>query len=527
MMLVPKAPRRPPLLTVLVLVLVASLAAAARASSLPLADRRRSYESEEELEDDGDSGNEDTYYVGAAKQFNLIPEEQVTYDGAQVWRIAADSGKDEFLDYLQDRGDLSLWSGNRSLIDVLVLPDVIPRVSRFLRQRNIDYDVVIPDLQLAINQENPVRTPEEIDELVGRNARYAWWKESIASGMQKKSLPFYLRTVRYSSSANYVDAAAAAAASWPKVRQSWPWKGHRMEWDSYHRLEDIHEYMDYLANTYPQVCSVMSIGKSVQGRDLKVIRISRGLSNAPALWIDGGIHAREWISPAAVTYLIDYLVEHSDQLQEDYYILPVVNPDGYEYTFRGDRLWRKNRANPQKGGSCIGVDLNRNFGYRWGGMGTSKQPCREIYAGSGAFSEPETRAIKDFFQTSAANFQAYLTFHSYGQYILYPWGYDRRVPPDYKELEAVGRRMAEAMRLAGGANSHYTVGNSATTLYAAAGGADDWAKANQKIKYTYTVELRDRGQNGFVLPAKYIKPTAEEAIAAVQVVAKAIRGASS
>ncbi|CAB0044857.1 unnamed protein product [Trichogramma brassicae] len=473
MMLVPKAPRRPPLLAVLVLVLVASLAAAARASSLPLADRRQSYESEEELEDnDDDSGNEDTYYVGAAKQFNLIPEEQVTYDGAQIWRIAADSGKDEFLDYLQDRGDLSLWSGNRSLIDVLVLPDVIPRVSRFLRQRNIDYDVVITDLQLAINQENPVRTPEEIDELVGRN-------------------------------------------------------GHRMEWDSYHRLEDIHEYMDYLANTYPQVCSVMSIGKSVQGRDLKVIRISRGLANAPALWIDGGIHAREWISPAAVTYLIDYLVEHSDQLQEDYYILPVVNPDGYEYTFRGDRLWRKNRANPQKGGSCIGVDLNRNFGYRWGGMGTSKQPCREIYAGSGAFSEPETRAIKDFFQTSAANFQAYLTFHSYGQYILYPWGYDRRVPPDYKELEAVGRRMAEAMRLAGGANSHYTVGNSATTLYAAAGGADDWAKANQKIKYTYTVELRDRGQNGFVLPAKYIKPTAEEAIAAVQVVAKAIRGASS
>ncbi|XP_014230660.1 carboxypeptidase B-like [Trichogramma pretiosum] len=470
MMLVPKAPRGPPLLTVLVL--VASLAAAARASSLPLADRQRSYESEEELEDRDDSGNEDTYYVGAAKQFNLIPEERVTYDGAQIWRIAADSGKDEFLDYLQDRGDLSLWSGNRSLIDVLVLPDVIPRVSRFLRQRNIDYDVVITDLQLAINQENPVRTPEEIDELVGRN-------------------------------------------------------GHRMEWDSYHRLEDIHEYMDYLANTYPQVCSVMSIGKSVQGRDLKVIRISRGLSNAPALWIDGGIHAREWISPAAVTYLIDYLVEHSDQLQEDYYILPVVNPDGYEYTFRGDRLWRKNRANPQKGGSCIGVDLNRNFGYRWGGMGTSKQPCREIYAGSGAFSEPETRAIKDFFQTSAANFQAYLTFHSYGQYILYPWGYDRRVPPDYKELEAVGRRMAEAMRLAGGANSHYTVGNSATTLYAAAGGADDWAKANQKIKYTYTVELRDRGQNGFVLPAKYIKPTAEEAIAAVQVVAKAIRGASS
>ena len=116
-----------------------------------------------------------------------------------------------------------------------------------------------------------------------------------------------------------------------------------------------------------------------------------------------------------------------------------------------------------------------------------------------------------------------MTFHSYGQYILYPWGYDRKVPPDYKDLDAVGKRMAEAMRVAGGANSIYTVGNSASTLYAAAGGADDWAKAHLKIKYTYTVELRDRGQNGFVLPAKYIQPTAEEAIAAVKVVSQAIQ----
>lgn len=77
----------------------------------------------------------------------------------------------------------------------------------------------------------------------------------------------------------------------------------------------------------------------------------------------------------------------------------------YEYTFRGDRLWRKNRGNPEKGGNCIGVDLNRNFGYRWGGMGTSKSPCRETYAGTGPFSEPETRSIKNFFEISAANFK--------------------------------------------------------------------------------------------------------------------------
>lgn len=77
------------------------------------------------------------------------------------------------------------------------------------------------------------------------------------------------------------------------------------------------------------------------------------------------------------------------------------------------------------------------------------------------------------------------------------------------------------MKSAGGVGSVYTVGNSATTLYAAAGGADDWAKAYLKIKYAYTIELRDKGKHGFVLPAKYIIPTAKEALAAVLTVTDA------
>lgn len=81
------------------------------------------------------------------------------------------------------------------------------------------------------------------------------------------------------------------------------------------------------------------------------------------------------------------------------------------------------------------------------------------------------------------------------------------------------------MKIAGGENSVYTVGNSATTLYAASGGADDWAKAMLKIKYTYTIELRDRGRNGFVLPARYIIPTAKEALAAVRVITEACKTA--
>lgn len=143
----------------------------------------------------------------------------------------------------------------------------------------------------------------------------------------------------------------------------------------------------------------------MSSKNLKVLRISNGKPNAPALWIDGGIHAREWISPAAVTYIIDYLVENSDRLETDYYILPVVNPDGYEYSFSSERLWRKNRRKVSSD-SCSGVDLNRNFGYRWGGKGTSKNVCHDTYPGTGPFSEPETSAIRNFFETSAANFKA-------------------------------------------------------------------------------------------------------------------------
>jgi carboxypeptidase A4 len=194
----------------------------------------------------------------------------------------------------------------------------------------------------------------------------------------------------------------------------------------------------------------------------------------------------------------------------DYYILPVSNPDGYEYTHQTNRLWRKNLSknnnNKQNWLRCKGTDLNRNFGYHWGEQGQSQQPCSEIYSGSSAFSEPETRAQQNFFAKSAAKFRAFLTFHSYGQYILYPWGYDRSVPADHAELDRVGKLGAQRMRNVGGAewqvgpsgkyNVKVKVGSdntpngwsfiSGSLLYAASGGSDDWAKS-MNIKYAYTV----------------------------------------
>lgn len=169
------------------------------------------------------------------------------------------------------------------------------------------------------------------------------------------------------------------------------------------------------------------------------------------MWIDGGIHAREWISPAAVTYVVNQLIEDWENQPSyiqniDWYVLPLANPDGYEYSHTNDRLWRKSRGGVGRG-RCAGVDLNRNFGYKWGLQGASDRPCSEIFAGVRAFSEPETMAQKNFMATSAANFDGFLTFHSYGQYILYPWGYGTVVPPDYKDLDRVGKDAANVREM--------------------------------------------------------------------------------
>lgn len=297
-----------------------------------------------------------------------------------------------------------------------------------------------------------------------------------------------------------------------------------MTWNAFHRSEDIYGYLDYLAKTYPEICSVKDIGYSVQNRPLKVLRISNGNAANKAIWMDGGIHAREWISPATVTFIINEFVESYDDQPShirnvDWYILPLHNPDGYEYTHTTDRLWRKNRGGLGVG-RCSGVDLNRNFGFHWGGQGASRQPCAETFAGRGAFSEPESRAVRDFMENAATKFYAFLTFHSYGQYILYPWGYDKTVPPDHKDLDRVGKLAAENIRKMTGYK--YQVGPSGALLYPASGGSDDWAKGDLKIKYTYTVEMRDSGKNGFILPASQIEPSGREALEIVHVVAQAV-----
>ena len=114
----------------------------------------------------------------------------------------------------------------------------------------------------------------------------------------------------------------------------------------------------------------------------------------------------------------------------------------------------------------MGVDPNRNWGYKWGGVGASTDPCHMTYRGSSPFSEVETAAVRDFL-TSKSGVRLYLTYHSYGQMILYPWGYDRSDAPNWQWMDKVGKVAGEAMKAKSG--NSYTVGSAAKVLWPAAG----------------------------------------------------------
>uniref|UniRef100_T1KB80 Peptidase M14 domain-containing protein n=1 Tax=Tetranychus urticae TaxID=32264 RepID=T1KB80_TETUR len=280
---------------------------------------------------------------------------------------------------------------------------------------------------------------------------------------------------------------------------------------SYARYDVMVKYLDGLVTKYPNKIVRSTIGQSFEKRNLTLVRIGNSIQRfkrKPIIYIQGGSHAREWISPATLIYLITTLTKSKDRSITklthffEYWFLPVVNPDGYEYTHTHNRLWRKTRSRINNE-PCIGVDPNRNFGYFWKG-GVDNDPCSETYSGRKPFSEPEVASIAKLIHPNASRIKAFLDFHSFDQSWLIPYGFDSRKPKDFIDMERIAKKSVDALASIHGTN--YSVGNKAQLLYPAFGLADDWAKGCAKIKYSFCIELRDKGEYGFLLPANEIIP---------------------
>lgn len=307
------------------------------------------------------------------------------------------------------------------------------------------------------------------------------------------------------------DIDAVATAERARLSEAKIAKPTPDEWfTEYRPYVAVVEYLQMLSLAYPDRARTEDIGTSIEGRKLRAIHLGTN-PNAPTVVFNGGQHAREWISVMTTTCIADRLARGyrtDDRITKildttNVVIVPLVNPDGYEYSWTDDRYWRKNRR------SDYGVDLNRNWPVAFGGRGSSKQPASPIYHGEHAFSEPESAALRDLIRRERP--VVHIDFHSYSQLVLYPWGFSTKKAPDHEQLSTMAKRYAEVIRSVHGVK--YTP-KSGGALYPAGGTMMDWVYAERDTP-SFVVELRPRRGDGFVLPPEQIEPTCEENFAAV------------
>ncbi|XP_033883101.3 carboxypeptidase A1-like [Acipenser ruthenus] len=385
---------------------------------------------------------------------------QKLFIGDQVLRIKAENAEQiSILQSLETQEHLQLdfWlhPANPELpVDIRVPFSNVQAVKVLLESSNIQYSVLIDDVQAVLDEEQ-----QELEVNQGRE--------------------------RLTKSFNFA---------------------------AYHKLETIYEWMDTLVAQYPNLVSKVNIGSTYEGRPMYVLKFSTGGNNRPAIWIDTGIHSREWVTQATGVWTANKIATEygSDSSittllnSMDVFLLILANPDGYAFTHSNNRMWRKTRS--KTSGSCIGVDPNRNWDAGFSGPGASNYPCSDSYHGPFAESEVEVKNIVNFIKQHG-QIKSFISVHSYSQLLMVPYGYTCNKPADYQELENVGKSAASALKSLYGTS--YQVGNICDIIYPASGGSIDWSY-NYGIKYSFAFELRDTGRYGFILPANQIIPTAQE-----------------
>ncbi|MBI4424811.1 MAG: zinc carboxypeptidase [Elusimicrobia bacterium] len=287
----------------------------------------------------------------------------------------------------------------------------------------------------------------------------------------------------------------------------------------YHDYDEVQAGLRALAAAAPDLASLVELGASLEGRKITGIRLNASAkgtepSAKPGIVFLGTHHAREHLSTEVALRIPQWLVANRAKPEvqallagRDVYFVPMVNPDGAEFDHSKGRylMHRKNmRRNPN---GTVGVDLNRNYSYKWGTGGASGSPGSDTYRGPNPFSEPETQAVRDFV-SGLPNVRILLSYHTFSELILYPWGHTYDPIQDARALEAY-RAMARKMA----AMTGYAPQQS-SELYIASGDTTDWAWGEKGI-FSFTFELTpaSMGQGGFYPGAKAIPATVERNIA--------------
>lgn len=309
--------------------------------------------------------------------------------------------------------------------------------------------------------------------------------------------------------------------------------------EAYHTYDEVTGELRKTVADHPDLASLSSAGKSFEGRNLNLLKISDNAArdeNEPEVLITCNQHAREHLTTemclrVAARYTDDYandpavkeLVDSSE-----IYLVPNVNPDGAEYDIAGGEYqgWRKNRQ-PNEDGST-GTDLNRNWDYQWGCCGgSSAMPEDETYRGAAAFSAPETKAIADFVDSRVVGgeqqIKAAVDMHTFGELVMWPFGFtaeratEGMTEAEYRRHADLGEKMA--------ASNGYTPQQS-SQLYVNDGGISDWTWGKHKI-LSFAFEMYPAsggGLEGFYPPGNVIERETARNDEAVDLLVRAAGG---
>ncbi|MCX7707825.1 MAG: M14 family zinc carboxypeptidase, partial [Anaerolineae bacterium] len=266
---------------------------------------------------------------------------------------------------------------------------------------------------------------------------------------------------------------------------------------AYHNYDEMMAELSRIAAGRPDIVALTTAGYSLEGRAIPAVKISDepALDDPaePAVLFMALTHAREHLTVEMALAIVRLFAEGHGQdpaltnlvEQREIYVLPNVNPDGGEYDIAEGyyRYWRKNRR-PNPDGS-YGVDLNRNYGYRWGcDGGSSPVPPSETYRGPEPFSEPETQAVRDFV-ISHPDITAAISFHTFGELILYPYGYTYDDLPE--DMDPTDRWAFVALADQMAATNGYRP-QQASDLYVTCGDTVDWLYGERGI-FGFTFEM--------------------------------------
>ncbi len=333
---------------------------------------------------------------------------------------------------------------------------------------------------------------------------------------------------------------------------------------TYHSYDDMVIELNEVVIDHPNIAKLFSIGKTYENRDILAIKISdnpeKEDDSEPEVLFVGPHHGNEWIGFEVAIFLMNFLTdnyapdvdndgdgkqgedpidgkdndgdgkidedEHEGRIRylvnnREIWIIPMINPDGTEYTRTSGSDWRKNREPNFEGplgiASSIGVDINRNYGWHWGEIaGDSHVPSSPNYAGPfdtnnddgdtypsgrprinedpmdgldndndgkidedtmGGFSTAESKAVRALVETH--NFSISLTYHSYGELSLYPWGYTSEPAKDAADLKRISDTIASM--------NGYT-SEQGYELYKTCGDSDDWLYGAMGV-FAFTIEI--------------------------------------